>query len=71
MSEEEQRQIWLSSSEEEEYSFGLKNIQDRIQLRFGEAYGIVLSSEPGHGVEVKVRLPLIMQADEQGEGIAE
>lgn len=65
MSEEQQRLIWSNDDTDELYSFGLKNIQDRIQLRFGESYGISLSSEPGSGVEVKVRLPLILKAKEQ------
>lgn len=65
MSEEQQRLIWSNDDGDELYSFGLKNIQDRIQLRFGESYGISLSSEPGSGVEVKVRLPLILKAKEQ------
>lgn len=65
MSEEQQRLIWSNDDGDELYSFGLKNIQDRIQLRFGERYGISLSSEPGSGVEVKVRLPLILKAKEQ------
>lgn len=65
MSEEQQRLIWSNDDRDELYSFGLKNIQDRIQLRFGESYGISLSSEPGSGVEVKVRLPLILKAKEQ------
>lgn len=65
MSEEQQRLIWSNDDRDELYSFGLKNIQDRIQLRFGESYGISLSSEPGSGVEVKVRLPLILKVKEQ------
>lgn len=67
MSEEQQRLIWSNDDGEGLYSFGLKNIQDRIQLRFGECYGISLSSVPGSGVEVKVRLPLILKAREQEE----
>jgi two-component system sensor histidine kinase YesM len=59
MSAEQQRHIWYNKGEEELYSFGLKNIQDRIRLRFGDPYGIVISSTPGQGVEVLVRLPLI------------
>lgn len=61
MNEEQRSLIWLDSAEEEDYSFGLKNIQDRIKLRFGEAYGVSLSSEPGQGTEVNIRLPLIRQ----------
>lgn len=67
MSQEQQQMIWVDDGERERYSFGLKNIQDRIRLRFGEAYGISLSSELGHGVEVKICLPLILKDNEQEE----
>lgn len=70
MSQEQQRLIWSGHDKGERYSFGLRNIQDRIQLRFGEAYGISLASDPGHGVEVKLRLPLLWRTNEQEEGAA-
>ena len=64
MSEEQQQMIWEHEDEYGDYSFGLKNIQDRIQLRFGEAYGLSLSSQLGQGVEVKITLPLISKREE-------
>ncbi|WP_084673344.1 sensor histidine kinase [Paenibacillus sp. HW567] len=67
MDEEQQQRIWSNEGEGELYSFGLKNIQDRIQLRFGGSYGIELSSEPGKGVEVLLRLPLILNTDDPEE----
>jgi two-component system sensor histidine kinase YesM len=36
---------------------GLKNIEERIILAFGEAYGIELYSEPGGGFIVSVIIP--------------
>ncbi|WP_199613893.1 cache domain-containing sensor histidine kinase [Paenibacillus alkalitolerans] len=35
---------------------GLKNIDDRIKLMFGEKYGIRISSEPGKGTSVTILL---------------
>ncbi len=37
--------------------FGLKNIQERIQLKYGEKYGISIKSEPGQGTQIAVRFP--------------
>lgn len=39
--------------------FGLRNVNDRIVLAFGEKYGLQIASEPGRGTKVTVRLPLI------------
>ncbi|MEK3912082.1 sensor histidine kinase [Paenibacillus sp. FSL H7-0331] len=47
----EQNQLDLSS-------FGIRNIQERIQLRYGPGYGISISSVIGSGVEVQLRIPL-------------
>lgn len=37
--------------------FGLKNIQERIQLKFGTAYGLTLLSESGKGTQITVSFP--------------
>lgn len=37
--------------------FGLKNIQERIQLKYGERYGISIHSENGQGTEIEIRFP--------------
>lgn len=37
--------------------FGLKNIQERIQLKYGEKYGISIKSEPGQGTQIAIRFP--------------
>lgn len=46
----------------------LSNINRRIRLAFGEAYGIVISSFPGLGTDVEVMLP-ILHAEDLQEGI--
>ena len=38
-------------------SFGLKSVDERIKLYFGEEYGIQVESEPGKGTEVTVKVP--------------
>lgn len=36
---------------------GLFNVQARIRLQYGEAYGLELQSEPGQGSTVRIKLP--------------
>ena len=36
---------------------GVRNVHDRIRLIYGEAYGVDITSEPGVGTTVHVRLP--------------
>ena len=40
--------------------FGLKNIQERIQLKYGEQYGITIHSEEEKGTEICVRFPKML-----------
>ena len=37
---------------------GLKNVQDRIQIAFGERYGLEIQSRPGCYTKVRVRIPM-------------
>ena len=39
-------------------TFALKNIDDRIKLRYGSAYGLCFESKPGKGTRVLVVMPL-------------
>ena len=36
---------------------GIKNVDDRLKIWFGEAYGITIESEPDRGTRVIVRMP--------------
>lgn len=38
---------------------GLKNVQDRIRLYFGQAYGVTVESEPDEGTCVTLRMPAV------------
>ncbi|OMF38278.1 hypothetical protein BK133_01760 [Paenibacillus sp. FSL H8-0548] len=40
---------------------GLKNIEDRIKLLYGEAYGLQIESEPNRGTKVTLVLPYEMR----------
>ncbi|MBR5816470.1 MAG: sensor histidine kinase, partial [Anaerotignum sp.] len=38
---------------------GLQNVQERLQLVFGNEYGMTISSEPDEGTEVLIRIPAV------------
>jgi two-component system sensor histidine kinase YesM len=44
-------------------SIGLKNIHSRIELYYGRGYGLTVSSTPGHGTSVGIKLPVIVKED--------
>ncbi|GJM69151.1 hypothetical protein HMSSN036_13670 [Paenibacillus macerans] len=39
-------------------SIGIQNVDKRIKLIYGEAYGVTLTSQEGKGTTVHLRLPL-------------
>jgi two-component system sensor histidine kinase YesM len=38
---------------------GLRNVQGRIKLAFGDPYGVYIESEKGSGVAVRIELPYL------------
>ncbi|MDD9271415.1 sensor histidine kinase [Paenibacillus sp. GCM10023248] len=38
--------------------YGLRNVHDRIQIRFGQGYGVRIHSEPGRGTKVSLTFPI-------------
>ncbi|WP_158602420.1 cache domain-containing sensor histidine kinase [Cohnella endophytica] len=51
-------ELWNRQANANEASFGLRNVDQRIRLYFGEQYGLKLVSEPGQGTQAIVTLPL-------------
>lgn len=49
---------------------GLSNVHERLKSLFGEDYGLHISSEVGKGTTVHVRVPLILDINEDGRGQA-
>lgn len=47
---------------------GIKNVHQRIQLYFGESYGLIIESEPDEGTKVTVHLPAIPYEDMKEDG---
>ena len=48
---------------EEGHSIGLVNINARIQMTYGDGFGVSVKSEPGQGTAVTVRLPVREEAE--------
>ncbi len=59
----------LLSETKKEYpglnSIGIKNVNDRIRLSFGESYGLSLAPTSGRGTVVRIELPLLEGAKEE------
>ena len=47
---------------------GLSNVHERLKSLFGEDYGLKIDSEPGVGTTVHVRVPLILDVEDDGRG---
>lgn len=45
-------------------SIGIANVNHRIQMLFGTAYGLQIESEPGNGTTVTVRFPAVTKLEE-------
>ena len=61
MSPEECRELkeYLDITKESERGFGLRNVNMRIKLYFGQQYGIDFTSEEGKGTSIFIRIPRI------------
>ena len=56
--EQEKAQTILT---EKSSGYGVRNVNSRIQLEYGESYGLSIESEPGTGTKVTVRIPVVEQ----------
>jgi len=46
---------------------GVKNVNERIRLYFGESYGLDIGSEPDEGTTVTIRLPAVLYEEMAGK----
>jgi len=58
----------LMSSPSQSGGYGIKNVDERIKLRYGEEYGIAIASIFGAGTTVRIILPYDEQGGEPEEG---
>ncbi|AJY76170.1 hypothetical protein VN24_18400 [Paenibacillus beijingensis] len=65
MDAEQISRIWSQGPDRRDLShFGIRNVQERILLRYGGKYGITILPEAGGGVQVQVRLPIQSERNE-------
>ena len=62
MSEEQCREI-LHREAGDRTGIGIKNVNDRIRIYFGEAYGLRITSELDEGTCVEIRIPKVKEED--------
>lgn len=58
MTEEKCREI-LHEESGDRTGIGIKNVNDRIKIYFGEEYGLSIVSEPDEGTCVTIRMPKV------------
>jgi two-component system, sensor histidine kinase YesM len=57
MSEEKVRDMLQADNAEKNHGYGVKNINERIKLYFGNQYGLTYASIPGEGTRVVMHIP--------------
>lgn len=57
MSMEKAKSLFVGPAPQTSGGYGLRNIEERIQLSYGVLYGIQFKSEPGRGTVVTLRIP--------------
>jgi two-component system sensor histidine kinase YesM len=56
-----------TSASEGELSIGVRNVRDRIRLRYGMPYGLTIQSERGQGTKATIIMPY--QHGEENEDV--
>ncbi len=59
------RELPPSSATEGHHNIGLANVRNRIQLWFGENYGLTITSAPGKGTNVLLTQPILAEETEE------
>lgn len=68
MSQEQCENI-LKSEHDSQNGIGIKNVNERIRIYFGERYGLTIESEPDEGTCVKIRMPKIREERDEGNKV--
>lgn len=49
----------ISNQKYKDSSVGLRNVHERVSIRFGSTYGMMICSSPGYGSTIRIRVPKI------------
>lgn len=52
-----------TENEDKKDHIGIKNVQERIHINYGDDYGVRIESKPGEGTRVVLRVPLTEEGD--------
>lgn len=56
--------LWSKDGGNQNYrgtGVGLKNVHERLRIRFGGRYGILICSSPGQGSTIRIRIPKLLR----------
>ena len=59
MTEEKASGILMGENTRESHGYGIRNINQRIKLCYGQQYGLTFHSSPGQGTLVEIRIPAV------------
>lgn len=66
MTEEQCREI-MHKEPGDRTGIGIKNVNDRIKIYFGDGYGLTITSELDEGTKVTIRMPKVMEGEYDGK----
>ena len=64
---EEQCQEIMKKERGDRTGIGIKNVNDRIKIYFGEEYGLSITSELDEGTRVTIRMPKVTERESNGK----
>ena len=67
MTAEKVRQVMESPGVTDRPHLGIKNVNERIRLHYGPAWGLSIESRPGRGTRIVLRIPAVTQPPENEE----
>lgn len=61
--EDKIKELLIKGRSSEKHGYGVRNIHERIQLYYGEAYGLHYSSILGKGTKVEIKIPALKREE--------